>query len=76
MNWPLPSRSRANRAASTALLAIMPVLMSMMDGLRRYRTPRSRRYRPILSSGDGFANLFDRRIQKGLRKVGIVDNAR
>jgi hypothetical protein len=38
--------------------------------------PRRRRHRPILSSGDGFANLFDRRIQKGLSEVGVVDDAR
>jgi len=25
--------------------------------------------------GDGFANLLGRRIQKGLRQVGIVDDA-
>jgi hypothetical protein len=30
---------------------------------------------PILSIGDGFANLLGRRIQKGLRQVGVVDDA-
>jgi hypothetical protein len=32
--------------------------------------------RVILSSGDGLANLFGRRIQKCLSEIGVVDDAR
>ena len=28
-----------------------------------------------LSRGNGFANVFDRRIQKGLSEIGVVDDA-
>jgi hypothetical protein len=37
---------------------------------------RRRGHQPFIASGDGLANLFGRRIQKGLGEVGVVDDAR
>src|SRR5208282_2945353 len=49
---------------------------SLFEGVLTRAHRRRFIYRPIPSSGDGFANLLGCRIQKGVSEIGVVDRPR